>query len=178
MSRVEESGGRGAGAGTLSPHRQATVATRPDHVRRHPASLDPAPWPLDPARERPRVPQLVTAGLVLVAAAEVLEGYRWLGVIPTSRLQPPALVFALLTAVLTVYLTRTPRPGRRLPALSVALAVALGLLAPTGVEMLVDRPWSAHLLGGYDLGMAGIVLAAALLTSGLLDDRWGRAPHR
>src|SRR5665213_3394645 len=82
MSQVGEAGSGGAGAGTL--FRGGEGEARPDFVRRHPASPDFA-LPVEPTEEKfPRAPSLVTAGLVLLTAAAVLEGYRWLNVIPSS----------------------------------------------------------------------------------------------
>jgi len=139
------------------------VASRPDFVQRHPATLDPAPPGLDRAPERPPTPQLVTAGLVLMAAAAVLEGYRWLHVIPSSRLHPSALVFAVLMVPAAAFLARPPHGWTRTPAQQAALVAGAGLVVVTVVYLLAGRPWSAGLLGAYDLAMAATLVAAAVM---------------
>jgi len=161
MSQVGEAGSGGAGAGTL--FRGGEGEARPDFVRRHPASPDFA-LPVEPTEEKfPRAPSLVTAGLVLLTAAAVLEGYRWLNVIPSSRLHPSALVFTVLMVPCCMFLTRALRGERRRPAQRAVLAGVIGLVAVTAAELVVDRPWSAHLLGAYDLALAATILAAALI---------------
>lgn len=113
--------------------------------------------------ERPRAPSLVTVGLVLLTAAAVLEGYRWLNVIPSSRLHPSALEFTVLMVPCCLFLTRALRGERRRPAQRAVLGGVVGLVAVTAVEMGANRPWSAHLLGAYDLALAATILSAALL---------------
>ncbi len=177
MSQVGTAGAGGMGAGTLSRDRDTAEGARPDFVRRHPASLDPPPVPIEPARAYPRAPQLVTAGLVLWAAAAVLEGYRWLGVVPASRLHPPPPVFAVLMVALILLFTRPPRHTGRRAALKAAMVAGCGLAAVTVVHMVVGRTWSAHLLGAYDLAMAVVVLATALITGDLLSLSGGFGPN-
>jgi hypothetical protein len=163
MSQVSEAGAGGMGAGTLSRGHERTVPARPDFVRRHPASLDPMP-PVDTrVLDRPRAPSLVTAGLILLTAAAVLEGYQWLNVIPSSRLHPSALAFTILVVPCCLFLTQAPHGLKRRPAQTGVLVVAGGLVATTVVELAVKRPWSAHLLGAYDLAMAATILTAALI---------------
>jgi hypothetical protein len=104
----------------------------------------------------------VTAGLVLLTAAAVLEGYRWLQVIPSGRLHPSALVFAVLVVSATVFLTRPPRPWVRTPSERIAVAAVAGLTVATVVETVTSRPWSADLLGASDLMVALAIITAAL----------------
>ena len=138
---------------------------RPASVRWHPSSLDwdaarPPPAAVRAVRER--APTLVTAGMVLLAAAAILEGYRWLNVIPASRLSPSALVFAAVAVPTAVLLTRTAlATARRSTRVAVEVA-AVGLVAVTVLEMVVNRPWSARALGAYDLLMAAAVLGVAV----------------
>jgi hypothetical protein len=96
----------------------------------------------------------VTAGLVLLTAAAVLEGYRWLQVIPSSRLHPSALLFAVLVVPATFFLTRPPRPWSRSVSERIAMAALAGLSVVTVVETVTVRPWSADLLGASDLTTA------------------------
>jgi len=113
---------------------------------------------------RDRDPKLVTAGMVLLAAAIVFEGYRWLHVIPAGRLQPPALVFAAVAALVAVLLTRAaPAAGPRSTHLLVNMA-AVGLVVVTVLEVVVNRPWSTRVLGSYDLLMAAAVFGAAAVS--------------
>ncbi len=166
MSQVGEAGSGGAGAGTL--FRGGEGGARPDFVRRHPASLDFAP-PVEPMEvERARTPSLVTAGLVLLTAAAVLEGYRWLNVIPPSRLHPSALVFTVLMVPCCLFLTRALRGERRRRAQRAVVAGVVGLVGVTAVELGSNHPWSAHLLGAYDLVLAATILAAALIGGELI----------
>jgi hypothetical protein len=104
----------------------------------------------------------VTAGLVLLTAAAVLEGYRWLQVIPSGRLHPSALVFVVLVVPATLFLTRPPRPWLRTHSERVAVAAVAGLTVVTVVETVTGRPWSADLLGASDLTTAVAILIAAL----------------
>ena len=161
MSQVGEAGAGGTGAGIL--FRREKDATRPDVTRRHPASLEFAPPVAHAVPEHPGVPSLVRAGLILLTAAAVLEGYRWLNVIPSSRLHPSAPVFAVLMVPCCLFLARAPREQKRRPAQKATVAGVVGLVAVTAVELVVDRPWSAHLLGAYDLALAATLLGAALV---------------
>ncbi len=176
MSQVGVAGVGRTGAGTLSPEQDAAVGARPDFVRRHPASLDPPAVPVEPDGPYPRAPQLVTAGLVLWAAAAVLEGYRWLDVIPASRLHPSPPVFAALMVPLLLVLTRPPRHTRRRTAQKAAMVAGGVLVAVTVLQMVAGRTWSAHLLGAYDLAAAVVVLTTALVTGDLLGRSGGFGP--
>jgi hypothetical protein len=173
MSQV---GAGGTGVGTLSRERDPADGVRPEFVRRHPASLDPPRVRVERVRPYPRAPQLVTAGLVLWAAAAVLEGYRWLGVVAAGRLHPSPPVFAVLMVPLILLLTRPPHHASRRTAQKAAMVAGCGLVAVTVVQMVVGRTWSAHLLGAYDLAMAVVVLAAALVTGDLLGMSGGYGP--
>ncbi len=115
------------------------------------------------ALERYRLPSLAVAGLFLLTAAAVLEGYRWLHLIPGSRLYPPAWVFAVLMVPVGLYLTRSPDGIGRQPTRSLVVVASGGLVAATLLEMVVGRAWSAYLLGAYDLTLAALLLIAALI---------------
>jgi hypothetical protein len=124
--------------------------------------MDPMPAVRDESTGRPRAPQLVTAGLVLLTAAAILEGYRWLQVIPSGRLHPSALVFAVVMVPITLFLTRPPQPWTRSPLERVAVAAVAGLAVVTVVKTVTGRPWAADLLGASDLTAAVAILIAAL----------------
>jgi hypothetical protein len=140
---------------------------RPYPARWHPSSLE---W--DSARPAQsatqvawdRAPKLVTAGMVLLGAAAVFEGYRRLNVITTDQLHPSALVFAAVAVPAALLLARTTlATARRSTRVAVETASA-GLAATTLLEMMVNRPWSARALGASDLLMAVAVLGAAVLS--------------
>jgi hypothetical protein len=111
-------------------------------------------------------------GFVMLAAASIFEGYRWLGAIPAdhdlvSRLmfsRPGAAVFAVLALSGVVVLTGRAGVPRRvstavaLPAAAVAVVTATLLLAVGNDTM------NRSLLGATDLVMA--VAAVAALVSG------------
>ena len=167
MSQIDEASAGGAGTETLTragpaPRRADRPSDeRPDYVWRHPASLVSAPPSV--VLEQYRLPTLAVAGLLLLTAAAVLEGYRWLHLIPASRLYPPAWVFAVLTVPLSLYLTRSPDGIGRQPTRSLVAVASGGLVAATVLELVVGRAWSAYLLGAYDLTLAAILLTAALI---------------
>ena len=54
-----------------------------------------------------RAPKLATAGMVLLGAAAIFEGYRRLNVIPVSELHPSALVFAAVAVPAMLLVART-----------------------------------------------------------------------
>jgi hypothetical protein len=138
---------------------------RPSPARWHPSALGwdaalPAPGTIGAARER--APKLVTAGMVLLAAAAIFEGYRLLNVIPGSQRHLSALVFAAAAVLAAVFLTRTAlATARRSTRVAVEVA-SVGLVAMTVLETVVDRPWSTRALGAYDLLVAAAVLGAAV----------------
>lgn len=107
-------------------------------------------------------------GLALLAAISILEGYKWLGVIPGDRSplsnlvfgRPGAVVLATLTLVAAALLTRPgagpPRPaGQRLMLLA---AGAVG--AVTAVFVATDASAATGWLGAADLTLAAIVLGS------------------
>jgi hypothetical protein len=108
----------------------------------------------------------VTAGLVLLAAAAIFEGYEWLNVLPANPLHLSALVFAAVAVPAAVFLTRRALATARRSTLVAAEAASVGLVAITVLHLVVDRPWSARALGAYDLVMAAAVLGAAVVSGG------------
>lgn len=89
--------------GGVAARRPVGHSSLPDCVRRHPASLVALATRAPPAeveRQRPEYvaigPEYVTIGMVLLSAAAVFEGYRWLNVIPGSRTGLTTPAFALL----------------------------------------------------------------------------------
>jgi hypothetical protein len=115
---------------------------------------------LEPVREA-TPPVLAPPCLVLVAALSIMEGYRWLNVIPARRLHPSALVYVALAVPLLVICTRRRTRGRRRSVQLVGLFSASVLVVATLTETFVSRPWSAHAYGAVALAVAAMSLVAA-----------------
>jgi hypothetical protein len=113
------------------------------------------------------VPPIASPALVLVAAASILEGYRWLKVIPAGGWQPSELVFVVLAVPVAMILTRSRRDGRRAASAAAAAKMvtvtAMALLVVTVLALFVDRPSLALLTGIADLLFAVAALAAVLV---------------
>ena len=139
-----------------------------DHPRAH--SVEWCPPKASPAQSSTAVPRCVSPILVLLAAASILEGYKWLNVIPAGGWQPSAVVFVGLVFPVAMVLTRPRRDGRRVVAAKVVAVASLALLAVTVLAIFVDRPSVTHLMGVSDLLFAltalGAVLANELHASG------------
>ena len=155
--------------------RPAGGRSLPDHVRRHPASLVAPPFgaPSADAQERP---EYVTAGMVLLSAATVFQGYRWLNVIPGGRTHLTAPVFAVLALPAALVLTRSHRRARHgWPARLIGLST-LVLLVATVVETAVGHLWSARALGASDLLLALTLFGSALISGGFRSPWSGSGP--
>lgn len=136
-------------------------------MRRHPSSPDwdaagPAPGAAQETWDR--APKLVTAGMVLLAAAALFEGYRRLNVISTDQLHPSALFFAAVAVPAALLLARSALATARRSIRVAVEAASVGLVAMTVLDLVVDRPWSARALGACDLLMAAAVLIAAVVS--------------
>lgn len=106
-------------------------------------------------------PVLASPGLVLVAALSIMEGYRWLNVIPARWLHPSALVYVTAAVPLLVLCTRRQPGQHRGPVQWVGVASASGLVVATLTESFVRRPWSAHVFGASNMAVAAVALGAA-----------------
>jgi len=137
---------------------------RPPPVRGHPASLDWAGGRPAPGAVRDRASKPVTAGMVLLAAAAIFEGYRRLDVITASPLHPSALVFAVVAVPAAVLLARAALATGRRPTRLAVDVVSGGLVALTLLETVVNRPWSSWALGAADLLMAAAMLGVAVVS--------------
>jgi hypothetical protein len=149
--------------GATAPIRQASG---PEHIRRHPAALEPVtPRPED-GRGRP---EFVTVGLVLLSAAAVGEGYRCLNLIPAGHTDLCAALFAIVAVPAALFLARAHRKsGSGWPSRLIVVGVAV-LVVATSLEMAVNRRWSTTLLGASDLLMAGTLFGSALIGGGFLE---------
>ena len=121
--------------------------------------------------------------LALMAAVSILEGYKWLGIIPADRSPLSTLVFgragaAVFAGLIVVAAALLARPGagpgratgRRLVLLSAgAVTVATILFVATGASV------TTWLLGAADLALATVVLGtlAAAERSRRRADRYG-----
>ncbi len=111
-------------------------------------------------------------GFVMLAAASIFEGYRWLGAIPadhdwTSRLMfspAGAAVFANLALAGVVVLTGRTAILRRLSTAVALPGASVAVLTATLLLMVSDGAVTRSVLGAADLMMA--VAAVAALVSG------------
>jgi len=125
--------------------------------------------------------------LALLAAISILEGYKWIGAIPTSHShlsvlvfgRAGAVVFAGVAVVTGLALTRVDSGGHR------PLPQKLILLATVAVMASTIVLWSAGGTAGRDAcGVADLALASAL-AGALVVGQWrqraagqGRTPTR
>lgn len=183
MARVRQSIGRTASTGRDLSSNHPTMVVYfesrhqrtpwPEMVVRSSPSADPpahssanrlriVPAPDDPPGSIPVSPPLLAApGLVAVAAMSIMEGYRWLNVIPAHSLHPSAYIYVALAVPLLVACTR-PQPDRprgwvRRAAVAASLALGFAALA----ETVINRPWSARAFGVCDLAVAAVAIGAA-----------------
>jgi hypothetical protein len=107
-------------------------------------------------------------GLALLAAVSILEGYKWLGVIPGDRSPLSNLVFgragaAVLVALTLIAVALLTRPGSGPPRsagqrLMLLAAGAVGVA--TAVFVATDASAASGWLGAADLVLAAIVLGS------------------
>jgi hypothetical protein len=117
-------------------------------------------------------PILRSPGLALLAAVSVLQGYKWLGVIPTSdtRLSTlafgrvGALLFAAACSVAVVALTRPVAFGHRPSSHRLLVLATISVMAATVGLVVTGGNVATHVLGFAYLLTAS--LAAGLLFSG------------
>jgi hypothetical protein len=108
---------------------------------------------------------LISPGMALVATVAILEGYTWLGAIPSSdsRLSAVvfgrggALVFAALAAVAVPAFTRADAEGRR-PLSQRLVLLATAALIASSVVLLMSTATPTR----YATGISDLVLASAL----------------
>jgi hypothetical protein len=133
----------------------------------------PAPAPLT-ADERPAQktygPDSVyrAPGLALLAAVSILEGYKWLGVIPANRSPLSDLVFgrvgaaasAALILAAAVLLARPDKEQRRSPGQRLVLLAAAAVAVATVAFVSFPGSAAARWLGTADLTLAAVVLGS------------------
>jgi hypothetical protein len=125
-------------------------------------------------------PVLASPGMALFAAFSILEGYRWIGAIPSgnSRLSTlasggaGAVAFAVLATAAVMLLTRGGRRRRPLPQRLARLATAA--VVASSVALVVSTGTAAK----DAVGVSDLLLASALagvLIAGERRRRAGRA---
>ena len=130
-----------------------------------------------PATERE--PVLASPGLALLAAVSILEGYRWIGVIPSgdSRLSSlasgrgGAIAFAVLATAAVLLLTRAD--GGRRPLLQRLARLATAVVIASSVALLAA---TATATAAKDaVGVSDLLLASALAGVLIAGERRRRA---
>jgi membrane protein implicated in regulation of membrane protease activity len=121
--------------------------------------------------------------LVVVAAVAILEGYRWLNVLPRLGWRPSAVVFAAVAVPLAIAVTRGGRggrekrsgrgglggpggpggPGGQRWAVRAVTGAALLLVPVTVTAVILPRAPIAQLMGSTDLLFAFTALVAVLV---------------
>ena len=114
---------------------------------------------------------LASPGMALVATIAILQGYTWIGAIPSSgsRLSTlvfgrgGALVFAGLATVAVLALTRSDTDGRRTLSQRLVLLATAALIASSVVLLVSTGTPARYAIGVSDLALAS-ALAAMLIT--------------
>jgi hypothetical protein len=107
-------------------------------------------------------------GLALLAAVSILEGYKWLGVIPADRSplsnlvfgRAGAAVFAILVLTAAALLARPGSEQRRSPSQRLVLLAAGAVALVSVVFVSVHASAVTRLLGAADLALAAVVLGS------------------
>ncbi len=106
--------------------------------------------------------------LVLLAAVAILEGYRWLNVLPSVGWRPSAVVFTVIAVPLALAVTSGGRgepggPGGHPWAARAVTGAALLMVPMTVIALIHPRPPIAQLMGSTDLLFAVAALATVLI---------------
>ncbi len=138
---------------------------------------------------------LVSPGVALLVTVSILEGYTWIGALPSSdsRLSTlvfgrgGALVFAAMAAVAAVTLTRAGADGRRTLSQRLVLLATAALITSTVLLLVGTGAPARDVVGVSDLALAS-TLAGSLIagertrrarrhdgTPNLRGDRTGRS---
>jgi hypothetical protein len=107
-------------------------------------------------------------GLALLAAVSILEGYKWLGVIPADRSplsnlvfgRAGAAVFAILVLTAAALLARPGSEQRRSPSQRLVLLAAGAVALASVVFVSIHASAVTRLLGAADLALAAVVLGS------------------
>jgi hypothetical protein len=107
-------------------------------------------------------------GQALLAAVSILEGYKWLGVIPSDRSPLSNLVFgrvgaAVCAALILAAAILLSRPGseqRRSPSQRLLLLAAGAVAVATVAFVFIHGSVAARWLGAADLLLAAVVLGS------------------
>ena len=168
-----------------APRSVPMVAAGSSRAPRH-ADDATLPGP-SPRRSSVTQPALPSPGMALLAAISILEGYKWIGAIPTSdsRLsvlvfgRAGAVVFAGVAAVTVLALTRVDRGGRRPRPQKLILLATVAVMASSIVLL-----WTGGTVGRHACGVADLALASSL-AGAIVVGQWrqraarqGRTPTR
>jgi hypothetical protein len=135
---------------------------------------------LSSSADRSEVSPYASPVLVLLAAVAILEGYRWLNVLPSVGWRPSAVVFTALAVPLAMAVIGGGRgdrggPGGQRWAARAVTGAALLLVPVTIITLIHPHPPIAQLMGSTDLLFAVTALAAVLINertrSGRRSDR-------
>jgi hypothetical protein len=126
-------------------------------------------------------PALPSAAMALLATVSILEGYKWIGAIPTSdsRLsvlvfgRGGAAVFAVMATVPCLALTRVDRGAHRPVSHRLVLLATVAVVASSIVLLS-----SAGAVGRDAFGVADLALASALAGAVIVGQRMQRAARQ
>jgi len=115
------------------------------------------------APTRPQESLLLAPGLALLAAAGVLEAYRWFGIVTDGAGRPVAVGFVVLALATALALTRPSGRGPRTPV-GRAVVTAAGIVSLATAWVLWDHGrWARATVGVADLLLASTALAALVV---------------
>jgi hypothetical protein len=122
-----------------------------------------------PARDRATRPPeslLLAPGLALLAAASVLEAYRWFGIVADGASRPVAVAFVVLALATALALTRAGGRGAR-------TTVGRTVVAAAGIVSLATAwvPWDHGGWARATVGVADLLLAATALVALVVGER-------
>lgn len=167
---------RSTGHSALLVDRPSGDPTLPavDLATGHPHLLPSVPEPVQPG-DRRSPPLFESPGLAVLAVSLVLEGYSWLGVIPTrdSRLlspilgRPGAAAFAAVFVIASTALIRPDGHVIRTPVQKLVIGGACAVVAASCVLFVSGGPLAATVLGAVDL------IAAACVAAAFAVNEWG-----
>ncbi len=138
----------------------------PDRAAQALAPGSPArtvPVPAHDARTRSRESLLRAPGLALLAAACVLEAYRWFGIVADDAARPVAVASVVLAVATALALTRPVGPGPRTTISRTVVTAAGTVSLATAWVLWDDGGWARATVGVADLLLASTALVALVV---------------
>ncbi len=130
-----------------------------------PAAASGSPTRADEEPAAPTLPGeslLLAPGLALLAAAGVLEAYRWFGIVADGAPRPVAVAFAVLALATALALARSG-PGPR-TTVGRTVVTAAGTVSLATAWVLWDHGgWARATVGVADLLLASTALVALVV---------------